>query len=376
MSYFMALRSSRFFSHKMPKGFPSVQGEVRNINITESDILIAKRILISFNKALTDENAYTRGRKDEDMWDVIKEQAHSDFFKTISSNDPHKIAEYLGNMHRYGITQGITQGADDYRAILSSTKLKRRYITLVKDRIISLAEMLGILPFENPEQGRCGENIYRDTDQIVDEIGKKIGIDIIPPDIDGGMYKLKLKRGYFDSRDILSLYTAWRISKLVTPKSAVSEIGGGLGKVALYSSRLNFLNYSIFDLPQINVIQAWYLIKSGVETSLYGEVEKENSTKILPYWKFPNGQYDLVLNEDSFPEIRKSTVVDYLKKIKGNAKFFFSINQESEASLVSGTDKQQLIVSQTVDKLGGFKRIYRFPFLLRNGYVEELYEIE
>jgi hypothetical protein len=34
------------------------------------------------------------------------------------------------------------------------------------------------------------------------------------------------------------------------------------------------------------------------------------------------------------------------------------------------------VVAKVLEDVGGFRRLYRFPFWLRNGYVEELYAIQ
>lgn len=250
--------------------------------------------------------------------------------------------------------------------------------------MVSFAEALGALLYENSGQETFGKNIYIDSGRLTEEIKNKIGIELAPPDIDGGMFKLKMGNGYFTSRDVMNLYAAWRMRQLVNPGGAsLCEIGAGVGSVALYASRLNFLDYSIFDLPRMNVIQAWYLIKALPEREvvLYGEsARSKNAIKILPWWEFikvERKEYDLTLNKDGFPEIDKSIVMDYLEAIKKNTKrYFLSINHERGDALIPGqTKKLHLIVSRVVKESGGFRQIYRFPQPLQEGYVEELYEI-
>lgn len=375
--------SDYFFAHKMPRRLSSLglKMEMENIGVTDEDIMIAKRILVSFRKALKDGKNYQKPG-DEDMWDFAEKEHQNDFLKVLLSNDPRQVADSLSNVYRHGITYGIAN-AIDYTGAISKWRLKNYEAALIKDRVVSFAELLNILPFEGPEQGEFGKNIRTDSAWLVKEIEKAIGIFITSPQIDGGLYKLKLGNGYFDSRDIYSIYTAWRISQLVAPKnSPICEIGAGIGKVALYANRFNFLNYSIFDIPQMNVVQAWYLIKSlpDREIVLYGETaQSKNSVKILPYWEFMKihtKEYDLTLNEDSFPEIARGIVDGYLNQIKKNTKkYLLSINQEGGAISVPGTNKRQLVASKVIEESGGFKRVYRFPFMLRRGYAEELYEI-
>ena len=106
----------------------------------------------------------------------------------------------------------------------------------------------------------------------------------------------------------------------------------------------------------------------GDAVSLYGEPDKR--VKILPCNKLPDGKYDLVLNQDSFPEIAENIVTDYLNWIRYHATEFLSINFESKAAYPGGN---HLSVNEVIQKVGGFKRVSRIPFWLRKGYVSEVY---
>jgi hypothetical protein len=132
------------------------------------------------------------------------------------------------------------------------------------DRLVALAEVMGGMNIENPEQGRWGENFYVLPDEVVARIEAFLGMDITPPEIAGGRYGLKTKKGLFAYRDINSIYVAWRIKELLgnKPDPRVCELGAGMGKVAYYCHRIGLRHYTIIDLPQINAIQAFYLLRS------------------------------------------------------------------------------------------------------------------
>ncbi|KKT90657.1 MAG: hypothetical protein UW92_C0031G0004 [Candidatus Jorgensenbacteria bacterium GW2011_GWA2_45_13] len=376
------LRISYFdlFAHQMPRGLPSVLMEVKYIEASQEDVLIAKRILTSAGKALKDEKDHAKSKSYVDAWDDLREKSHDKLSEIISSGEARRLADYLANVHMREMTYGISGSAEEYKQIASNARLKKEMGGIIKDILVSFAEALCILPYEVIVPYVAKKNIYKDSDLLIDEIEKKIGISIAPPDIDGGLFKLALKKGFFHERDLWSLYAAWRIGQIADKNSSICEIGAGIGKAAMYASRFGFENYSIFDLPLMNVIQAWYLIKTlpDKKITLYGETEdSKDSVKIMPSWEFAktDKRYGLVLNQDSFPEISKDVVEDYLRKIKKCTKYFLSINHEHQAPLFSGTDKRNLVVPSLVEESGGFKRIYRFPFWLRKGYAEELYEI-
>jgi hypothetical protein len=372
-----------YFAHKMPRSLSSLNlnMELRTMNVTSEDIPIAKRIIAAYHQAQKD-GAIHQKPGDEDAWDFAERTRQNNFLAALASADPERVANALSRIYQDGITYGISNAVDYGEAVLKG-RLRNFEAALIKDRLVSLAELTNVLPFEGPEQGKFGANIRTDPARLVKEIGEAMGISIVPPDIDGGLFKLKLGDGYFDSRDVFSVYTAWRMSQLVPRKDAsLCEIGAGIGKVALYANRLGYMDYSIFDIPQMNAVQAWYLIKAlpELDVVLCGELARsKHSVKILPWWEFEhakNKEYDLTLNEDSFPEISGDAVRDYLHQIKRTTKkYLLSINQEGGAVSVPGTEKRQLVVPKLIDESGGFRRAYRSPFVLRRGYAEELYEI-
>ncbi|MGB7957745.1 MAG: putative sugar O-methyltransferase [Minisyncoccia bacterium] len=368
-----------YFAHPLPNGLPRVEVEVKEFKPTEEDVALAARLLTAVHKALRDEAQYLKS--DMDLWDVIRQDYQQDFFGILRSGDPRRTAEYLCNMHRHGLTQGISGGMlSNDRSVVSSAQARRRKGALVKDILVSFAEATGALPNGVSSAKAEGWDIYDDADALVQSIEKKLGVSVSPPDIDGGLTKLKLKEGSFDERDMWSLYAAWRISCLVPRGARIAEIGAGTGKAALYANRFGFPDYAIFDLPLLNLVQGWYLIKGlpGKKVVLYGESGgPEDSIKILPYWEFTESKstYDLVLNADSFPEISREVVEDYLRKIKACASYFLSINQEHGLPLIEGTDKRHLVVPEVIEKIGGFELAYRQPFLLRKNYFEEFYKV-
>lgn len=357
---------------------------VEDIVPTDEDIAISNRLLKAYNAAFVDEKDI-RTKPKEDLWTALLSM-QKDFFSLLRRNDAVSLAAYLCNMYRQEITTGICQGRSDYDQIKKNERYRRFCTVYIKDCLVALAESVGAICCENPEQGVWGENIYVDIDVLIEKIEEIIGIDITPPPIDGGCLKICSRRGaLFNEKDISAIYTAYTIQQLLKnkDKAEVCEIGAGTGRVAYYCSKLGITNYSIFDLPVTNILQGYYLLKSLPKANivLYGEERSPNHSnviRILPYWEFDNineKYFDLTHNQDSFPEIDEDIVKGYLRKIRCNTKeYFLSINQESRPqSLVPG--KSQLNVSNIIESVGGYSRISRFPFWLRRGYLQELYKV-
>jgi len=383
-SYNMIPREEYRFAHPLVHGYPDVHLETYKVNPEKDDEIIAERLINSYQKAIKDEEGIIN-RPQKDLWEILRQVKHNDFVQLLEQRDPVALSEYLCNMSKYSITHGMTQGPDNYKRIAANKSINRWYAALYIDKLVTLGEAIGCLPYENPEFGRWGENLYIKIDDLVAKIEEVIGIDITPPRISGELFGIASRKGIFHFRDINSIYTAWRIRELLKNinNPSVCEIGGGTGRVAYYCYKMGIKNYTIIDLPYVCVISAYYLIKSlpDAKIILYGEKDDEwtDSIKIYPYWCFneiPDNYFDLTLNQDSFPEIDYEIVIEYLKQIKRNTRnYFLSINQES-LSAATGVNNTRLIVSQLLTKLEGeYKRIYRFPYWLREGYLEELYKI-
>lgn len=365
------------------KGYPEIEGIIeKDIMPTNQDLLLTKRLLKAYKKASEDGKKEKKGSR-QDIWTFLEKRPHAEFFSLLDNKDVNPLTFYLCNMSRMGITDGITQGTMEFKKIISD-RIYRRWLSLLNlDKLIALAEAVEALPLEDPEQGEFGLSFFSDVNEIVEKIEKRLKIPIVPPNIEGGLLKVPTNKGGIHDRDITAIYTSLRCKEILKEikNPSICEIGAGVGKNAYYSHLFGLHSYVIIDLPHINILQGFYLIKSlpSAKIFLYGEKsDKENSISILPDWSLKkiNGKhFDLTLNQDSFPEINRNTVVDYLKQIRLHTKYFFlSINQESQNAMTIGNLKQH-IISKLVFEAGGFNKIYRFPYWLRKGYVEELYKI-
>lgn len=377
------IRLQHMLTHRNFKGYPKIEGIIeKDIMPTKQDLLLTRRLLRAYKKASID------GKKEksdprQDIWTFLEKGPHADLFALLENENIYALAFYLCNMSRMGITHGITQGTIEFKKIVSDHTYRRWEALLSLDKLIALAEAIGALPLENPEQGEFGLSIFSDVNEIIEIIEKRLKIPIIPPNIEGGLYKLATKKGGIHSRDITAIYTSFRCRDILKNivDSSICEIGAGIGKNAYYSYLFGVGKYVIIDLPYINILQGFYLIKAlpSAKIFLYGEKSgKENSICILPDWSLKriNGKpFDLTLNQDSFPEIDKNIVIDYLKQIKLHTKhFFLSINQESQNTMMIGKLKQH-IISKMLSGKKGFDKVYRFPYWVRAGYLEELYRI-
>lgn len=319
---------------------------------TPEDVQIAERVLAAFRKAILDE----KPRGEKDLWSNVLENGHADFHAI--SDDAAKVAEYLNDVNRRGLGVGVASSTlSEYEAISKDPRLENEFGVLIKDVMVSFAEAVGAVPYN------VHENLYLDEDEVLEKIELKVG-NIEPSDAEGGVYKAEIGGRLWGARDFWSAH----IAKKVADKGRIAEIGAGMGKVAWYALQFGAKEYSIYDLPIINVLQAWFLIKSGAKVVLYGE--EGEGVKVLPYWKFREGSFDLTLNVDSFPEMHESIVADYLEAIKGNSRELLSINRENGDSTKVHS---HCSVSEVAERVGGLRRVSRSPFWIYKNYIEELY---
>ena len=175
------IRLKQMLSHPDIKGYPRVNMVLnKDVSPTPQDRLITMRLIEAYKKALIDEAKVLQIPK-ADIWDSLKQGPHADFVHLLQEENIDTLAYYLCNMARMGVSEGLEQGENEHRKIISSGKYRRWLSLFNADKLICLAEALGVLPCENPEQGRFGWNIYCDIDEIVEKTERYLQIKISPP---------------------------------------------------------------------------------------------------------------------------------------------------------------------------------------------------
>ena len=345
---------------------------------SEEDVAIAARLLDAYRAATRHAVASSGDRAD--LWTEIS-RTQGSFLAVLDRSDPHELADYLVNVSRRDASTGISQGDAEFARIGRDRSYQAFLASMTQDKLVSLAEAVGAVAVENPEGGSFGESIRLAPGLLVERIGERLGIDIAPPDIDGGLFKVDTGSGLFGERDANAIYTAHLLARTLKDEASptVLEIGGGTGRVAYWSNRLGLKSYSIVDLPRINVVQGYYLLKalSLDQVRLYGEESRSSEeVHIVPDHALPTDgrRLDLVLNQDSLPEMNADTARDYLLWIRDSADRFLSINHESKPAYGRG-QRIEVSVPEVIAGIDGFEVQLRFPYWMRRGYVVELYRV-
>jgi hypothetical protein len=236
------------------------------------------------------------------------------------------------------------------------------------DKMKTLVEITGCGRTWNPEAVITAPEFQPSTTPEVNEVLSALDIGLSAtlafPNPFRGEIGLHTERGIISYRAVHAIYQAYRLrnlAKLVRGSRSL-EIGAGMGRTAFYAGLLGISDYTIIDLPMTLVGQACFLSAAiGLQNvCLFGEPEKSGDAIRLypPNWLFSHGNsFDVVMNVDSLTEMSRGYADRYIDFIKTNAKAFISINHEINPFTVRD------LLPDTI----------RFPYVLRQGYVEEIF---
>jgi hypothetical protein len=301
--------------------------------------------------------------------------------RALTADDPRLLGEQLRWMFRRPFLTGIATPID-----YEDPGASRYWALLTYDRLVSLAEAVGAVRTECPEQGPVGRAFAEGIDGLPAKIEAALGISLDYPRV-GAPYGV-LIGGRLIARD-----TAGHLHAAVCLREAIDthlgrprgeelhivEIGGGFGGAAMWYLRLprrHEGSYTIIDLPLMNAFQAYFLGEVYGEQSLqlFGEEPGGARIRILPPRALKGPRplaADVVFNQDSMPEMSERAAREYLAWMQAHVRgLFFSSNQEAAAP-VKGV--AQLVVAELAAEFDGLARIARRLSWVRRGCVEEVY---
>jgi putative sugar O-methyltransferase len=196
---------------------------------------------------------------------------------------------------------------------------------------------------------------------------------------------IKINNFFINPSDIDSLYSSLRIKEIIDKnikkknKINIVEIGAGLGKTAinlvgLMSKRIE--KFFIVDLMPINIIQIYnfsnFFKKNQIWYPGSGRQIKNCKIIIVPNNMIEiinNYKFDILFNENSFPEMIPEEINKILNIFNKKGKFLFSINHETIPN------KNKFVHSSLANliKKNKINLIDRRLSWMRDGYYENLY---
>lgn len=345
--------------------------------VTEADIALCERLIAAFVKATgqDDEERETRG-----LWAWLFDLYQRPLAETLERRDARGLAALMASMFQEEFTRGLMVHAHVRN---SGSWLGSQILSLKSlDVLVSLAEALGVVPVEGPEQRRAGVVFDGDIKDLLAAIDRALGFEVDFPNV-GAPFGLAVDGRVITLETPEQIYAAVRLEQAICthlPRRSRSdlrivEIGGGYGGMCYWYLRMrpDCSRYTIVDLPIMNVLHGYFLSQAlGVSAvSFYGEPGAQ--VRILPDSALGDIEtpFGVLVNKDSMPEMPYDTMVEYLKWGRRACDgFFYSYNHEVPAEYRGQPAGH---VSEAVERIGGFTRIRRDHSWLRRGYIEEIY---
>ena len=213
-------------------------------------------------------------------------------------------------------------------------------------------------------------NIAANVDSYAAELSKTLNIEIGIRETMGMWYfesggiKILPRTAYF-----LPVYAS--ISRLLPGGGSVLEIGSGTGKLAHLIAQNKSMKYHCCDLPIPSVVLSAFAEQQFGESKvwLHGEEENKDAVVHVHGCSVPeNIMFNLIVNQDSIPEMPKNIATEYIRKIESQLNtggYFLSINQETTST------NQNPVLPIVNDVCSKMRLIYRCPCWNRPGYVEQ-----
>ncbi|WP_019832301.1 class I SAM-dependent methyltransferase [Sphingomonas sp. PR090111-T3T-6A] len=283
------------------------------------------------------------------------------FAAALAAGDEESVAVELAQLGRAELAQGFFGGKRQHLRIARDAVFGRQRAQKTYDALVSLAEMVGALPLEDPDVGGWGQNALLKPADLFAMIEEHLGVDLTPAPHVGGYLGIEVGRGIvLHLRMVEAIYTAWRLREWTTLVGGdrVLELGGGAGWTAFYARRLGLNAWRLLDRPEMNAVQAYLL---GETPGALPPLSLDRIGEIAP------GSIDIVVNEDTLAGTDAETAHRFLTQAAGlGARAMLNLNREA-----SGDEPRPAAGKLIAD--AGFRLAHRQRHGLRAGFAEELF---
>ncbi|TCA20959.1 putative sugar O-methyltransferase [Rhizobium leguminosarum] len=324
---------------------------------------LVRRIKDSYQLALQKASLPTNSL----LWSSLITGKQSDIHEALMSSDDQAIIDKLSDPQSNNLYYGVDNLAKDVIANFTADSLLKDHVEL-RSVIDKLVVALGDAPLFNPEGGSRYPYKTRPrplpVDDVVPIIDTYFGGALNFPNPFPGELGIATSKGVVSYRAVHAIYQAV-LARRYSDTNCL-EIGGGMGRTAYYG-RLLGLHYTIIDLPMTIVGQALFLASALGEDAIWllgDTMPRGDRIALLPPSELQTIKHvDVVLNVDSLTEMGSETAIDYVTWVRQACWTFLSINHEANDFTV-----HSLCRSLAPNSLRS-----RNPYLLREGYVEEIF---
>jgi hypothetical protein len=172
------LLTERLLAHPARLPLPEVALNSSPATERSNRIRVAERLIRAYHKSLEEEKYSPMRREGEDLWTGLLRQELPDLMQSVDQRNPEALAQFLMTFgSSYVWFGGITTCIDGYNRNRDRKQIAISYL----DKLVCLAESLGVLKKESPEAGPWGENLFVNPASLVTQIESELGIDIAPP---------------------------------------------------------------------------------------------------------------------------------------------------------------------------------------------------
>ena len=340
--------------------------------VTEADIQLCQRLIDAYRLA------QSQAPPPAGVWShSVFAQRQRELREALERGSAVAVAGLLASMFRSDFVLGMAPGSMGRE--WPRGPLARLSWLGYMNKLVALAEAIGSIRLENPEQGPAGLALREGSEPIVAGIEKRLGISLDFPHV-GAAYGLVVGARLISPESPEQIYAAARLADVVESyvrpaegPPRIVEIGGGYGGMAYWLLQMIDARYVIIDLPIVCVLQGYFLSQALGHDRVAFHGEAPARVTVVPAHALSAVQtpFDVLANKDSLPEISRDAALAYLEWARSACRrVFYSYNQEA-AAVFDGV--AQNVVCELVDEVGGFKRIRRDMSPLRRGYVEEVF---
>lgn len=297
----------------------------------------------------------------DSMWEGINRLARP-LHDLLKQAMPEELAEALDRPHTTNLLLGFDNpvaapwGFVDEDRNLLSNEIGPDMTARIYLAVRRLAEATGAVQLANPET-LTGTALP--VDDYLAAIDARLGIELDFPNFYPHEKGLRSRRGIISYRPLQAIYQAFRLKSLGASK--VLEIGAGLGRTAYYAHRMGVRDYTIVDIPMSNVAQTHFLSRAlgADQVSVTGEDRRAIRVVGPSFVEGCEERFDVVLNVDSLSEMDSAVAGGYVAFARKSASTLVSINREWA---------DQPRIAELVKEAP----VLRFPYWMRDGYVEEV----
>lgn len=292
------------------------------------------------------------------IWHAAAREAVPPHLKTLAGllerGDRDAVGAELAALGSGTAGEGVLGGRRQHDrvrrdAVFAEARARRTY-----DALVSLGEMVGVLPIEHPEFGPWGRNAQHDPAMLFRSIADELDIDLAPPPTIGGYLGIAVGHGIIlHLRMIEAIYVAWRSRELADSVSAARmiQLGADAGLTAHYARRFGLADIWLVGTPTENAMGSYVLADTvGPPVRL---VPRQMLEEAL------SGSSALLVLEELRPVLWNNVSPEGCRAI-------FSLG--AEVALADGSSDRAVAPAPP-----GFRRVDRRRHGIRPGFVEELF---